>query len=77
MTLLAQDASIGLTGILGTVEIESEWTACNRGWQLPEWMRYRQLDFPFPVPKGEGPKPLFARSVGSWVNFNQTRGEFG
>jgi putative transposase len=43
------------TGMHGTVEIESEWTACNRGWQLPEWMRYRQLDSPSPVPKGEGP----------------------
>ena len=24
------------TGIPGTVEIESEWTAQRRGWQLPE-----------------------------------------
>jgi putative transposase len=39
------------TGMRGTVEIESEWTACNRGWQLPEWMR----ESPSPVPKGEGP----------------------
>ena len=31
------------TGICGTVEIESEWTARQRGWQLPEWMRYRQF----------------------------------
>ena len=43
------------TGMHGTVEIESEWTACERGWQLPEWMRYKQLDSPSPVPKGEGP----------------------
>ena len=43
------------TGIHGTVEIESEWTARKRGWQLPEWMRYRQFDSPSPVPKGEGP----------------------
>jgi REP element-mobilizing transposase RayT len=43
------------TGMHGTVEIESEWTACERGWQLPEWMRNRQLDSPSPVPKGEGP----------------------
>ncbi|MGB6191017.1 MAG: transposase [Terracidiphilus sp.] len=26
------------TGIRATVEIESEWTARARGWQLPEWM---------------------------------------
>jgi REP-associated tyrosine transposase len=43
------------TGMHGTVEIESEWTACERGRQLPEWMRYRQFDSPFQVPKGEGP----------------------
>ena len=43
------------TGMRGIVEIESEWTACERGWQLPEWMRYRQFDFPSPVPKSEGP----------------------
>jgi hypothetical protein len=29
------------TGMRGTVEIESEWTARQRGWQLPEWMRDR------------------------------------
>ena len=44
------------TGILGTVEIESEWTARQRGWQLPEWMRD---DHPSPgaspVPKSQGP----------------------
>lgn len=27
------------TGVCGTVEIESDWTAQQRGWQLPEWMR--------------------------------------
>jgi len=43
------------TGMRGTVEIESEWTARQRGRQLPEWMRYRQFGFPSPVPKGEGP----------------------
>jgi putative transposase len=42
------------TGMHGTVEIESEWTACERGWQLPAWMRHRHLDSPSPVPKGEG-----------------------
>ena len=36
------------TGMHGTVEIESEWTARERGWQLPEWMRDRQLDSPLP-----------------------------
>jgi putative transposase len=41
------------TGMRGTVEIESEWTARQRGWQLPEWMRYRAPSSP--VPKGEGP----------------------
>jgi len=43
------------TGMRGTVEIESEWTARERGWQLPEWMRYRPHDSRSPVPKGEGP----------------------
>jgi putative transposase len=44
------------TGLRGTVEIESEWTARQRGWQLPEWMRNLQPDFSTsPVPKGEGP----------------------
>ena len=43
------------TGMRGTVEIESEWTARERGWQLPEWMRYRQLGSSSPVPNGEGP----------------------
>jgi hypothetical protein len=37
------------------VEIESEWTSRERGWQLPEWMRYRLLEYPSPVPKCEGP----------------------
>ena len=44
------------TGLRATVEIESEWTARHRGWQLPEWMRYRQLDSSSPVPKSEGPR---------------------
>jgi hypothetical protein len=43
------------TGMPGTVEIESEWTARERGWQLPEWMRTRQPDSTSPVPKSEGP----------------------
>ena len=43
------------TGMRGTVEIESEWTARERGWQLPEWMRHRHLGSSSPVPKGEGP----------------------
>jgi hypothetical protein len=41
------------TGVRGTVEIESEWTARQRGWQLPEWMRYK-LGSSSPVPKSEG-----------------------
>jgi len=45
------------TGMHGTVEIESEGTACERGWQLPAWMRYKQLDSPSPVPKSQGPGP--------------------
>jgi putative transposase len=40
------------TGVRGAVEIESEWTARERGWQLPEWMCYRQLGSSSPVPKG-------------------------
>ena len=43
------------TGIHGTVEIESEWTARERGWQLPGWMRSRPFDSASPVPKSEGP----------------------
>ena len=43
------------SGLHGTVEIESEWTARARGWQLPEWMRYRQSGSSSPVPKSEGP----------------------
>jgi putative transposase len=43
------------TGMRGIVEIESEWTARERGWQLPEWMRYRQVGSSSPVPKSEGP----------------------
>ena len=43
------------TGMRGIVEIESEWTARERGWQLPEWMRHRQFVSPSPVPKSEGP----------------------
>jgi putative transposase len=43
------------TGTRGTVEIESEWTARERGSQLPEWMRSRQSGSSSPVPKGEGP----------------------
>ena len=30
------------TGIEGTVEIESQWTATRRGNQLPEYLRYRE-----------------------------------
>jgi putative transposase len=29
------------TGLVRTVDIESEWTARERGWRLPEWMRQR------------------------------------
>ena len=44
------------TGMRGTVEIESEWTARQRGWQLPAWMRDRGPDSSTsPVPKSEGP----------------------
>jgi len=46
------------TGIRETVEIESEWTARERGWQLPEWMRYRQLDSSSPVPRRVAPVPM-------------------
>ena len=44
------------TGARGTVEIESQWTACERGWQLPEWMRdLRTSSSISPVPESEGP----------------------
>lgn len=52
------------TGICGTVEIESEWTARQRGWQLPQWMRYRQFGSSSPVPKGEGRgHPQFGKNL--------------
>jgi putative transposase len=44
-----------MTGLHGTVEIESEWTARERGWQLPEWMKVRSIDSQSPVPKCKGP----------------------
>jgi len=44
------------TGMHGSVEIESEWTARERGWQLPEWMGERgDRSATSPVPKSEGP----------------------
>jgi putative transposase len=44
------------TGMRGIVEIESEWTAKQRGWQLPDWMPNRRPDSSSsPVPKSEGP----------------------
>jgi len=44
------------TGIHGIVEVESEWTAQERGGQLPEWMRGPLPgSSASPVPKGEGP----------------------
>jgi putative transposase len=44
------------TGMRGIVEIESEWTARERGWQIPEWMRdHGPNSSASPVPKGEGP----------------------
>jgi putative transposase len=44
------------TGMCGTVEIESEWTASQRGRQLPEWMRgHRPDSSTSPVPKCKGP----------------------
>jgi putative transposase len=44
------------TGCLRTVEIESEWTARQRGWQSPKWMQVgRPEPSTSPVPKCEGP----------------------
>ena len=55
------------TGVRGTVEIESDWMARQRGWELPEWMRDPRAvsstspapstgrNSASPVPKGEGP----------------------
>ncbi|MGA7241944.1 MAG: transposase, partial [Terracidiphilus sp.] len=44
------------TGMHGTVEIESAWTARERSWQLPEWMRDHCRESSLsPVPKSEGP----------------------
>jgi putative transposase len=41
------------TVVRGIVEIESEWTARERGWQLPEWMRDRRVvSSRFPVDSG-------------------------
>jgi putative transposase len=49
------------TGIRGTVEIESNWTAAQRGWQLPEWLRNRNpaspnSPVPFPPPTTNEPE---------------------
>jgi putative transposase len=49
------------TGIRRTVEIESERTARERGWQLPEWMRTRKSGSSYPIPESEGPR---APSIG-------------
>ena len=41
----------------GTVEVESEGTALERGWKLPEWMRNRRseaYEFPGPQKRGTG-----------------------
>ena len=44
------------TGLHGSVEIESEWTASERGWQLPDWMRnQRPVSSASPVPNCKGP----------------------
>jgi hypothetical protein len=41
------------SSLRGTIEIESEWTARERGWQLTEWVRNRQSEVSTsPVPKG-------------------------
>ncbi len=45
------------TGIHGAVEIESEWTARERGGQLPAWIRFQQSASPPPVPQREGSGP--------------------
>ena len=37
------------TGLRGTVEVESEWTARERGWQVHEWMRYHALESSTPA----------------------------
>lgn len=38
------------TGISGTVEIESVWTAQSRSRQLPEWLRCRHRSSTSPAP---------------------------
>jgi putative transposase len=43
------------TGLHGTVEIESDWTAGQRGWQLPDWMLLKHPDCSSPVSKSERP----------------------
>ena len=44
------------TGIRGSVEIESAWTAQQRGGLLPGWMRYQQSASTSPVPKSVEPE---------------------
>ena len=44
------------TGARGTAEIESDWTARERGWQLPEWMFNQRSKSTSPVPNSEGPE---------------------
>jgi putative transposase len=58
------------TGVRGTVEIESERTAAERGGQLPEWMRYGQSNSPSPVPKSEGPGAPSTEENAPWDRDN-------
>ena len=41
----------------------------ERGWQLPEWMRYRQFGSPSPVPKGEGYFDFAQYRLGGTLNW--------
>ena len=65
------------TGMRGTVEIESDWTARQRGWQLPDWMRdplavsstspvpSTERNSASPVPKWEGPGAPSTKRISS------------
>jgi hypothetical protein len=54
------------TGVAGAVEIESQWTAFERGNQLPEGVRLRK--------GGRSCFPIQAAKDAAWMGHNPSRG---
>ncbi len=60
------------TGLPGVVEIESEWTAQKRGWQLPEWMRTERRGSPSRSPKArDRGHPSLVLELAEWMRSRQ------